>query len=174
MKIFNRSKFISGKEIDKFIIQIEAILVDTVHEMELAITVDLKNMVIIDARSSMLRVPYSHCHKVSDLAKNLIGLKVISSGQAKSVSQLIGGKQGCLVLEELSQDALKAISQTAAFLIPPDKYEHIIDSYTRDTCYTHSLSIEERIEASYSRQCLVDTYKKQKTSIRTPKVIAEP
>ncbi|KJS18396.1 MAG: hypothetical protein VR69_00785 [Peptococcaceae bacterium BRH_c4b] len=174
MKIFNRSKFISGKKIDKFIIQIEATLVDTVHEMELTITVDLKDMVIIDARSSMLRVPYSHCHKVSDLVKNLVGLKVINNGQAKSVSQLTGGKQGCLVLEELSQDALKAISQTGASLIPPNQYEHIIDSYTHGSCYTHCLSIEEKIEAAYSRQCLEDTYKKQKTSIRTPKIVAEP
>ncbi|SFH14310.1 Protein of unknown function [Desulfotomaculum arcticum] len=151
MRLFNRSKFISGKEIDKFIIQIEASLVDTIHEMELSITVDFRDMVIIDARSSMLRVPYYHCHKVSDLVKNLIGLKVIKSGQAKSVAQLIGGKQGCLILEELSQDAIKAISQTGAFLIPPNQYEHIIDSYTHDTCYTHCLSIEEKKEAAYSR-----------------------
>ena len=159
MKIFHRSKFISGKEIDKFIIQIEATLVDTVHEMELSITVDLKDLVIIDARSSMLRVPYSHCHKVSDLVKNLVGLKVINSGQAKSVFQLIGGKQGCLVLEELSQDAIKAIIQTSASLIPSDQFEHFSDNYVHGTCYTHSLSVEEKIEAAYSRQCLEDVYK---------------
>ncbi len=159
MKIFHRSKFISGKEIDDFIVQIEASLVDTVHEMELSITVDYSKMEIIDARSSMLRVPYYHCHKVSDLVKNLVGLKVINSGQAKTVNQLIGGKQGCLVLEELSQDALKAIIQTGACFIPADQFEHFSDNYVHGTCYTHCLSVEEKIEAAYSRQCLEDVYK---------------
>lgn len=164
MRLFNRSKFISGKEIEKFIIQIEATLVDTVHEMELSITVDFRDMVIIDARSSMLRAPYYHCHKVSDLAKNLKGLKVINSGQAKNVVQLIGGKQGCLILEELSQDALKVVSQTGACLITPYQYEHIVDNYSHGTCYTHCLSIEEKIKAAYPRQCLEDAYKKQKNT----------
>jgi hypothetical protein len=163
LKLFNRSKFISGKEIDEFIVQIEASLVDTVHEMELSITVDFREMAIIDARSSMLRVPYSHCYKVSDLVKNLVGLKVINSGQAKSVFQLIGGKQGCLVLEELAQDAIKAISQTGASLIPPDQYEYVIDNFSHDTCYTHCLSIEEKKESAYSRQCLDDVFIDRKT-----------
>lgn len=166
MKLFNRSKFISGKEIDEFIIQIEASLVDTVHEMDLSITVDCRKQTIIDAQSSMLRVPYSHCHKVSDLVKNLVGLKVINSGQAKSVFQLLGGKQGCLILEELSQDAIKAISQTGAPLISPDQYEYVIDDFSHDTCYTHCLPIEEKKEAAYSRQCLEDVYINKKTKIR--------
>jgi Protein of unknown function (DUF2889). len=163
VKLFNRSKFISGKEIDEFIVQIEASLVDTVHEMELSVTVDYRKMEIIDARSSMLRVPYTHCHKVADLVKNLIGLKIINSGQAKTVFQLIGGKQGCLILEELSQDAIKAISQTGASLIAPDQYEYVIDSFSHDTCYTHGLSIEEKKEAAYSRQCLDDVFIDRKT-----------
>lgn len=165
MRLFNRSKFISGKEIDEFIIKIEASLIDTVHEMELSITVDLRKMEIIDAHSTMLRVPYSHCYQVADLVKNLIGFNTMNSGRSKSVSQLIGGKQGCLVLEELSDDALRIMSQTAVSLISPDQYEQRLDKYTRDTCYTHCLSVGEKIEAACPQPYREITYKKQKTHI---------
>ncbi|MHB8127221.1 MAG: DUF2889 domain-containing protein [Desulfitobacteriaceae bacterium] len=165
MKLFNRSKFLSGKEIDELTVQIEASLVDTIHEMELSVTVDFKKMEIIDARSSMLRVPYTHCHKVADLVKNLIGLKVLNSGQSKNVFQLIGGKQGCLVLEELSQDALKVIGQTGGSMITPDHHELVIDNVSHGTCYTHCLSVEEKTATAYPRQCLEETYKKQKARV---------
>jgi hypothetical protein len=163
LKLFNRSKFISGEEIDRFIVKIEAGLIDTVHEMDLSITIDFRKMEIIDAQSSMLRVPYSHCHKVSDLAKNLIGLKVISSGQAKSVFKLMGGKHGCLMLEELAQDAVRAVSQTGATMIPPDQHQQIIHKFSDGTCYTHCMSIEEKTEAAYPNAYLKDIYEKIKT-----------
>lgn len=163
MKLFNRSKFISGKEIDKFIIKIEAGLIDTVHEMDLSITIDLRKMEIIDAKSSMLRVPYCHCHEVSDLAKNLIGLKVISGGQAKNVFKLMGGSHGCLILEELAQDAVRAVSTTSSAMIPPGQHEKIIHKFSEGTCHTHCMPIKDKIEAAYPQSYLKDVYEKLKT-----------
>jgi hypothetical protein len=163
LKLFNRSKFISGEEIDEFIIKVEASLLDTVHEIELSITVDLRKLEIIDARSSMLRVPYSHCYKVEDLAKNLIGLNVINKGRSKSVFDLIGGKQGCLIMVELAKDALTIMSQTAVSLYSPENFEQNLDVYTRDTCYTHCLSVEEKIKAACPHPYREIAHKKQKT-----------
>ncbi|MDD2233589.1 MAG: DUF2889 domain-containing protein [Desulfitobacteriaceae bacterium] len=163
MKLFNRSKFISGKEIERFIVKIEAELIDTVHEMDLSITIDVRKMEIIDAHSSMLRVPYAHCHEVADLAKKLIGLKVISGGQAKNVSKLMGGRCGCLVLEELAQDAVRAVSQTSATIIPPEQHEQIIHKFSDGTCYTHCMPIKEKTEAAYPRSYHKDIYEKLKT-----------
>jgi hypothetical protein len=163
LKLFNRSKFISGKEIDRFIVKIEAGLIDTIHEIDLSITIDLRKMEIIDAQSSMLRVPYSHCHEVSDLAKNLIGLKVISGGQAKNVFKLMGGRNGCLVMEELAQDAVRAVSTTSAAMIPPGQHEKIVHKFSDGTCYTHCMSIEDKTEAAYPQAYLKEIYEKLKT-----------
>lgn len=163
MKLFNRSKFISGKEIERFIVKIEAGLIDTVHEMDLSIIIDVRKMEIIDAHSSMLRVPYAHCHEVADLAKNLIGLKVISGGQAKNVFKLMGGRHGCLILEELAQDAVRAVSQTSATMIPPEQHEQIIHKFSDGTCYTHCMPIKEKTEAAYPQSYLKDIYEKLKT-----------
>jgi hypothetical protein len=163
LKLFNRSKFISGKEIDRFIVKIEAGLIDTVHEMDLSITIDFRKMEIIDAQSNMLRVPYSYCHAVSDLAKNLIGLKVISSGQAKHVFKLMGGKHGCLILEELAQDAVRTVSQTGAAMIPPAQHDNIIHKFSDGTCYTHCMPIEDKTKAAYPQAYLKNLYEKLKT-----------
>jgi hypothetical protein len=163
LKIFNRSKSISGEVTGKFQIKIEAELIDTVHEMDLEITVDLMKMEIIDARSSMLRVPYRQCHDVADLAKNLIGLKIISSGQAKNVFKLMGGKKGCLILEELAQDAVRVVAQTGAALIPPEEHEQIIHKFSHGSCYTHCLSIEEKAKTAYPSTYLNDVFEKLKT-----------
>ncbi len=165
MKLFNRSKFISGKEIDEFTIKIDASLIDTVHEMELSITVDLRKLEIIDAHSTMLRVPYSHCYQVEDLGRNLIGFNIMTSGRSKSVSQLIGGKQGCLILEELAKDALTIMSQTAVSLYSPEKFEQALDKFTHNTCHTHCLSVAEKRENACPHPYREVTHKKQKTPL---------
>jgi hypothetical protein len=160
LKLFNRSKFISAKEIDKFLVKIEAALIDTVHEMDLSITIDMRKMEIIEAESNMLRVPYGQCHQVADLAKNLIGLKVLSSGQAKNVFQLMGGKEGCLILEELAQDAVRVVSQAGSSMIPPDQHEQIVHKFSHGSCYTHNLSIEEKAKEAYPLTYHKDLYEK--------------
>lgn len=146
MKVYSRSKYVSCEKTDEYTLETKSSIIDTIHEMEVVIVTDMKENVIIQARSQMVRAPYKICFEVCQLASGLAGLK-IDQNIGKNVREIMGGPCGCFHLQDLSLEAVVAIKHSSFAFTADDRAQRLrkADPVLRGTCYTHSRPLEERI-----------------------------
>jgi len=151
LKVYSRAKFVSCEKTGEYTLETRSSIIDTIHEMEVLIVTDMKENVIIQACSQMVRAPYKICFEVCQLASGLAGLK-IDQNIGKNVREIMGGPCGCFHLQDLSLEAVVAIKHSSFAFTADDRAQRLrkADPVQRGTCYTHSRPLEERIKEALS------------------------
>lgn len=150
MKIFSRSKSAATYKTGDHSLEARVCLVDTIHEMEINIEVDMDSQTITRAHSVIIRAPYTFCHEIADRAKYLVDFKINEKGVASRARHLLGGPRGCFQLEDLALEAIKAVNQSISAFMPGDKKTLLaqFDQKLHGTCHSHCYSLEEKISGS--------------------------
>lgn len=152
MILFSRNRNSISRLVDSNTLQIVSSLLDTVHEMELAISIDLTNYNIKDVIFEIKRAPYTFCFDMVQKATVLVGFNVMQGGAAKRLTDIFHGKEGCLQLADLSIEAIKMVNQSVIGMLPGGRLEMLktFDQRLQGTCYGHSQPLEEKIKAVFN------------------------
>jgi len=158
LKIFTRSKHMTCDKTADNLLEARSGLIDTIHEIELLIILDLEKREILKASAVLLRAPYSFCSETAKRAANLAGLKIDQKKISSAINELVGGPQGCSHLYDLSMEAVKAIRQSLKAFTPGNKEERIdyFDSLHHGTCHAHSHSLEEKKKVYMLPNIIID------------------
>ena len=84
---------------------IEAIMSDIGHLIHLELGINSETKIIEKSKAELVIGPFAICQVVEELAEGLVGLK-IERGVMKKVSEILGGKKGCVHLRELAFNAI--------------------------------------------------------------------
>lgn len=84
-------------------------LSDFAHIFEVRFRIDLSSKKIIEVSGCYYKTPYEICNETLNLVPKLQGL-TIKAGILKEVSKLLNGKNGCVHLFELVENAIKLAS----------------------------------------------------------------
>ena len=152
MILFNRTRNSTARMLDDNILLITSSLLDSMHEMELSIRVDLKDRTILDADFEMKRAPYTFCFDVADRAAGLKGFNVFEWNKVKRLYQALAGRDGCLQLADLAVEGIKIVNPSILATMYGGRAEMLktFDRMLQGTCYSHSRPPEEKIKAAYS------------------------
>lgn len=141
MRLYNRSvqSFAEKTAEDRMVL--EASLVDTFHELNLALEVSLPDQTIVAARAEMQRSPYPICADVMAKVGALVGHRA-GPGIGKLARETLGGPQGCSHLAELVMEAVRSAVQ-AEFVetgrgLTRDEQVEVYRRKWKDTCYAYS------------------------------------
>ncbi len=142
MSLFNRKKTIEVNRLSGNILEVTAHMKDNFHEIKTIIEFDNDSKTIIDARAEMITVPFDLCLEVSTMMKGLTGLR-LEKGVRRSIQEVIGGKQGCSHLYDLTMDSMNALVQASGFCLLPtempfDEKMEIIKKLNKGICHTYS------------------------------------
>jgi len=85
------------------------------HQMELAVTVRLTDLVITDAKATMHDFPHAECPAIAPAFGGLVGLSV-ARGYTRQVQERFGGVAGCSHLEHLARLVGPTVVQAVASL----------------------------------------------------------
>lgn len=83
------------------------------HSMELAVTVQLADLVITDAVATMHNFPHVECQAIEPAFAGLVGLSV-ARGYTREVQRRFGGAAGCSHLEHLARSLGPVVIQAVA------------------------------------------------------------
>ena len=111
--ISKRDIGIEAFELENGNLMLESSLIDPYHLIRLNIHVEPETKTIINAKCEFVNHPHTICPVVEAKANTIVGLK-IERGIIKSVSERIGGNEGCIHFREL---ALETINFAATNLI---------------------------------------------------------
>jgi hypothetical protein len=89
---------------------------EALHDMSIRLTINLE-LEVIDVDAVIDDSPYNYCKSVSQVARNLIGLR-IAPGWTRKSKQAMGANLGCTHLSEL----LGPIATTAIQTITSEKF----------------------------------------------------
>ncbi|MFZ5644648.1 MAG: DUF2889 domain-containing protein [Bacillota bacterium] len=161
MKIFTRSKHVTCDKTGDNTLETRSCLVDTMHEIEVFITIDIEKREITSARAEFLRAPYIFCSGASENTKNLSGLKIDDDKIGNKIRAAVGGPGGCFHIVDLTLDAVKAIKQSLYSFITGslEKRLRTFDNFLHDTCFAHSHTVEEKIKVHLSPNIIIDLKK---------------
>lgn len=101
--IYRRKKDIAIHLIDGGI-TVAVHMEDRAHKMEVDVDVSLPNMIILDVRGRMLRVPHEGCKKALAVLPRAVGLE-IKRGLSVKMEETIGGSIGCSHMTNLVMEA---------------------------------------------------------------------
>lgn len=146
MKVFTRSKHVTCDKTADNLLEVRSGIIDTIHEIELVIILDIEKREILKASAVILRAPYLFCTGAAERAAHLAGLKINQKKISAAINELVGGSQGCSHLFDLALEAVKAMKQSLKAFIPGDRDERLayFDSINHGTCHAHSHSLEEK------------------------------
>ncbi|MFZ5643509.1 MAG: DUF2889 domain-containing protein [Bacillota bacterium] len=158
MKIFTRSKHVTCDKTADNLLEARSGLIDTIHEIELSVILDIEKREILKASAIFLRAPYIFCSEAAEQAVNLAGLKIDQKKISAAISELVGGPQGCSQLFDLTLEAVKAINQGLKALIPGNREERMayFDSISHGACHAHSHSMEEKKKVYMIPNIIID------------------
>lgn len=150
--MFSRSRNSTARMTGDNVLLITSSLLDSVHEMEIFISVDLTSYKIIETNFEMKRAPYTFCFDMVGKAAKLNGFSVLEGNIGKRVNQLLSGKEGCLQLADLSLEAIKLVNQSIIGMLPGGRLEMLktFDHKLQGTCYGHSHPLEEKIKGAFA------------------------
>ncbi len=122
-------------------------LTDFAHIFEVMLVIDLKTKKIKEATGKYYKTPYKVCMKTEKLVSHLKGL-VINKGILRDIQSVLSGKNGCVHLYELVENAIKLASTiligkhinyfSEDFKKLPDKEKiRISKQYLKNTCYAY-------------------------------------
>lgn len=157
MKVFNRAKYVNCDKLDDFTLETRSGIIDTLHEIEVVIVTDMRNMEIIRAESAIIRAPYKLCREISDKAEVLTGI-TMDGKIGSNIRNMVGGPKGCYQLEDLCLEAVKAVKQ-CVYAFEPGNHSELLrsfDAVLRGTCHAHCYSLEEKIREAATPNFVVD------------------
>lgn len=157
MRVFNRAKYVNCDKLDEFTMKTRSGIIDTLHEMEVVIVTDMRNMEIIRAESTIIRAPYRFCREISNHASVLTGT-AIDGKIGPNIRNMVGGSKGCYQLEDLCLEAVKAVKQ-CTYAFEPGNHTDLLrsfDALLRGTCHAHCYSLEEKIKEAATPNFVVD------------------
>jgi len=135
------------QEINKETLVIMSQLTDFAHIFEVMLIIDIKSKKIIEAKGNYYKTPYKICQNTQKLIPKLSGL-VINKGVLKEIQDILSGKEGCVHLYELVENAIKLastvligkhinyFSENFKKLSDEEKIK-ISKQYLKNTCYAY-------------------------------------
>lgn len=158
MKIFTRSKHVTCDKTADNLLEVRSSLIDTIHEIELAIYLDIEKREILKAYAVLLRAPYIFCSGVAERAANLSGLNIDRKKISAVIDELVGGPKGCAQLFDLTLEAVKAVRQGLKAFVAGSREERMayFDSINHGACHAHSHSLEEKKKVYTTPNIIVD------------------
>ncbi len=142
MPLFERNKAVKVNQLEGNILEVTAHMKDNFHEIKTVIEFDNTSKTVIDARAEMITVPFDLCLEVCARMKGLAGLR-LQKGVGRSVQEIIGKKQGCSHLFDLTMDSMKALVQAGDFCLLPaemsfDEKLATLKKVNAGICHTYS------------------------------------
>ncbi len=86
-------------------------ILDQVHNIAIELIIDIDTLKIVKAEGQMVKVPFPSCKPALLNLANLVGIK-IDSGISQRVSGLVGGKNGCIHLSEVTIETIRLAANT--------------------------------------------------------------
>jgi hypothetical protein len=108
--VFNRVKSATVIEQEDGIVLVKAFFIDTFHEINLELKVNIKEMLVVSAQADMVRTPHPDCPNAGTEVEKLSGIR-IGPGARKAILKAVGHANGCTHLADLALDAFKAVIQ---------------------------------------------------------------
>ncbi|MCX7991668.1 MAG: DUF2889 domain-containing protein [Proteobacteria bacterium] len=135
------------QEINKETIVIMSQLTDFAHIFEVMLAVDIKTRKIVEAKGNYYKTPYKICQQTQKLIPKLKGLTV-NKGILKEIQNILSGKNGCVHLYELVENAIKLASTILIGKhinyfsedfkkLPDDEKIKLSKQYLKNTCYAY-------------------------------------
>lgn len=135
------------QEINEKTLVIMSQLTDFAHIFEVMLVIDIKTKKIIESKGTYYKTPYQVCMKTQDLIPRLTGL-VITKGILNEIKNILSGREGCVHLYELVENAIKLastiligkrinyFSENFKKLTDEEKIS-ISKQYLKNTCYAY-------------------------------------
>ena len=116
--------------------------VQTVHDMELRVTVRVDTMTITEASAVMHTFPHVECPGITDSFAALAGLSV-TRGYTRAVQSRFGGPRGCTHLEQLARSlgpvVVQAVTSRRARAVALGHQADLLSGagspWARDSCH---------------------------------------
>jgi Protein of unknown function (DUF2889) len=116
--------------------------VQTVHDMELKVTVRVDTMTITEATAVMRTFPHIECPGITDAFAELVGLSV-TRGYTRAVQSRFGGPRGCTHLEQLARSlgpvVVQAVTSRRARAVALGQQADLLSGagspWARDSCH---------------------------------------
>ncbi|MDA8229501.1 MAG: DUF2889 domain-containing protein [Desulfitobacterium hafniense] len=138
MFLFNRSINVSVTKDHDHVINIQSFLLDSHHEISLAIRVDPETDTIIYASAELCRTLHDDCKITQELVKNLIGI-TFTRDIRKQIVTAIGRDKGCTHLTDLTIECVKAFKQAKfrlmSLTLSKPELERQLRDYLVGTCF---------------------------------------
>jgi Protein of unknown function (DUF2889) len=112
------------------------------HNMELAVAVQRRDLLIVAAEANMAKFPHAECPTIEDKFSELVGLSV-GRGYTSSVQDRFGRERGCTHLEFLARAlgpvVVQAVTSAAARRVENGAGENVIgeigSAWLLNTCH---------------------------------------
>lgn len=116
MNLFNRTISVSVKDIDEQHVVVEGVFIDSFHELVLSMTVNIENFVVTASQGEFRRAPHEDCLCTVNLTGSLVGID-LKRNVRRQVISAVGGKRGCVHVEELALECVKGVKQANVILM---------------------------------------------------------
>ncbi len=116
--------------------------IDTVHDMELRVTVRVSDMTITEASAEMRTFPHVECPAITGAFAGMVGLSV-ARGYTREIQRRFGGPRGCTHLEHLARSLGPVVIQSvtsrrARSVVAGEAVDLMSDDgspWARDSCH---------------------------------------
>ena len=147
MVLFNRMKSCTVSELENGFMEVKGVFIDSFHEINLNFHVDPSDMLIVWAKSYMVRIPHADCAEAENQASRLVGIKV-GPGARKAIQEAVGHSLGCTHLADLALEAVKAVVQAsfkmARRTMTRDERNANYTKQLEGTCYHWTVHAEDK------------------------------
>ncbi len=153
MNLFNRTISVSVRDIDEQHVVVDGVFIDSLHELVLSMTVNIKEFIVTASHGEFRRAPHEDCLCTVILTENLVGINLIRNVRRQVVTA-VGGEKGCVHIEELALECVKGVKQANVALMrlsmPPEEVHSQIYDILEGTCH-HFSTREEKDKKQVAR-----------------------
>ena len=86
-------------------------ILDQVHNIAIELIININTLEILKAEGQMVKVPFPACKPALNNLNKVVGLK-LDGGISRNLSHLVGGKQGCIHLSEVTVETIHLAANT--------------------------------------------------------------
>ena len=86
-------------------------ILDQVHNIIVEIQINIDTLEILKIEGQMVKVPFPSCKPALENLNNIIGL-TINSGITRRIANVIGGRDGCIHLSEVTVETIRLAANT--------------------------------------------------------------
>lgn len=130
------------KEEDVWVVEVQ--LRDDQHDIELAVEIDMTEMIVSDAKIKFNRFPIEHCSLVEDKAVQMKGLKVDNEFN-RNAMKIFMGPEGCPNIMSMLSISVPGIiyfyypHKIKTGRIEPEHFDKMIKTELKNACLAHTL-----------------------------------